>query len=83
MGQRMGLKTPEFRLSPSTSTTVFIEAGKYIAETPDWILLHPLPEFLQPQQAILRCIAGDQTGIDGADRCPDDPVRLDPGLVQR
>jgi hypothetical protein len=31
----------------------------------------------------LRRVAGDQAGIDGADRGADDPVRLDAGLVQR
>ena len=32
---------------------------------------------------MLRLIARDQAGIDGADRGADDPVRLDAGLVQR
>ena len=32
---------------------------------------------------ILRLVAGDETRVDGADRGPDDPVRLDPGFMQR
>jgi hypothetical protein len=28
-------------------------------------------------------IAGDEAGVDGADRSADDPVRLDAGFVQR
>ncbi len=84
MGQRIRSEKPRNAVCHRRPVRqFFIEAGKYIAETPDWILLHPLPEFLQPQQAILRRVTGDQTGIDGADRCPDDPVRLNPGLVQR
>ena len=31
----------------------------------------------------LRRVAGDEAGVDGADRGADDPVRLDAGLVQR
>ena len=61
----------------------FVEAGKRVAKIPDRILLHPLPEFLQPRQTVFRRIAGDQAGIDGADRGADDPVRLDAGFVQR
>ena len=38
---------------------------------------------LQPRQPVLRRIAGDQAGVDGADRGADDPVRLDAGLMQR
>ena len=62
---------------------LFVEAGKDVAKTPDRVLLHPLPEFPQPRQPVLRRIAGDQAGIDGADRGADDPVRLDAGFVQR
>ena len=61
----------------------FVEARKDVAKIPDRILLHLLPEFAQPRQTVLRCITGDQAGIDGADRGADDPVRLDAGLVQR
>src|SRR5216683_2127661 len=46
-------------------------------------LLDALPEFAQPRHALSRCIAGDQRGVDRADRGADDPVGLDPGLVHR
>ena len=32
---------------------------------------------------MLGLVAGDQAGIDGADRRADDPVRLDPAFVER
>ena len=41
------------------------------------------PKFLQPVEAMLGLVAGDQAGIDGADRGTDDPVRLDPAFVER
>ena len=41
------------------------------------------PEFLQRSETISVRIAGDQAGIDRADRGADDPVRLDAVLVQR
>jgi hypothetical protein len=62
---------------------LFIEAGKNVAKFPDRILLHLLPEFAQTRQPVLRRVAGDQAGIDGADRGADNPVRLDAGLMQR
>ena len=46
-------------------------------------MLHAAPEFLQRGQAVRRLVAGDQAGVDGADRGADHPVRLDAGLVQR
>src|SRR3954468_11614144 len=61
---------------------LFVEAGDDVAETPDRMLLHPLPELAQTRQSILRRVAGDETRVDGADRGADDPVRLDAGLMQ-
>ena len=40
-------------------------------------MLDLLPELGEARQAIVRFIAGDQAGIDGADRGADDPIRLD------
>ena len=60
-----------------------MKPGNDVAKTPDRVLLHLLPEFAQPRQPVLRRIARDQAGIDGADRGADDPVRLDAGFVQR
>jgi len=54
-----------------------------VHQTPEFLALHPAPEFLQPVEAILGLIAGDQAGVDGADRRADDPIRLDPGFVER
>ena len=54
-----------------------------VQSAPTLLAPHPVPELLQPGQAILRLVAGDQAGVDGADRCADDPVGLDAGLVQR
>jgi hypothetical protein len=62
---------------------LLVETGKGVAEIPDRLLLHPLPEFLQARQPLLGLVARDQAGIDRPDRSADDPVRLDAGLVQR
>ncbi len=44
---------------------------------------HHLPEFLQARHAFVRLIAGDDRGIDGADRNPGDPFRLETRMTQR
>src|SRR5258706_6327960 len=43
---------------------------------------NPLPEFPELQNSIVAPIARDQTGIDRADRSPDNPVRLDIRFMQ-
>ena len=84
MGQRVGPEEAGNAVGHRRPVgQLFVEARKDVAKTPDRILLHPLPEFAQPRQPVLRRIAGDQAGVDGADRGADDPVRLDAGLVQR
>src|SRR5215813_6217502 len=50
-----------------------------VRQTPEFLALHAAPEFL----AMLALVAGDQAGVDGADRGADDPVRLDPAFVER
>src|SRR5262245_32704813 len=62
---------------------LFVEARKDVTKIEGSSLLHPLPEFLEAREPVLRLVAGDQTRIDGADRGADDPVRLDAGLMQR
>ena len=42
-----------------------------------------VPEFLEPFQPALRWVAGDDRGVDGADRDADHPIRFQPGLMQR
>ena len=44
---------------------------------------HHLPEFLQARHASFRIIAGDDRGVDGADRNPGDPFRLKTRMTQR
>ena len=84
VGQRIGPEEPGNAVDHGRPVgQLFIEAGKRARKAPDRTLLHPLPEFLQARQAVFRRIAGDQAGIDGADRGADDPVRLDAGFVQR
>ena len=41
------------------------------------------PEFAQPFQPFVDAVAGDDGGIDAADRDPGNPVRLQPRFVQR
>ena len=47
------------------------------------MLLDPRPELVQTIDSMLRRIACDDRPIDGADRCADHPIGLDPRLVQR
>src|SRR5580700_3255825 len=42
-----------------------------------------LPELPQPQRALMRQVAGDNRGIDRADRGAGDPVRTDPAVLER
>jgi hypothetical protein len=41
------------------------------------------PKIPQAAEAIRYLVPGNNGAIDGADRCADDPVRLDAGVVQR
>ena len=74
-GNAVGHRRPVRELS--------LKPGKMSRKLQIRILLHLLPELAQARQPVLRRIAGDQAGVDGADRGADDPVRLDAGLVQR
>src|SRR5262249_18404362 len=51
-------------------------------KAPEFLASHAAPELLQPINAILRLIASDQAGIDRADGCADDSIRLNVGFVQ-
>ncbi len=44
---------------------------------------HHLPEFLQPRHPPGRFVAGDDRGIDGADRDAGDPFRLEARVAER
>jgi len=44
---------------------------------------HHVPEFLQPLDALFALIAGDDRGVDRADRDAGDPVRLEIEMTQR
>ncbi|HTR13698.1 MAG TPA: hypothetical protein VMI72_10730 [Roseiarcus sp.] len=46
-------------------------------------MLDAAPELAQLCQPVLGLVAGDNGGIDGADGRSDQPVGLDPDLVQR
>jgi hypothetical protein len=84
MGQRIGPEEARNAVGHGRPVReLFIEARKDVAKAPDRILLHLLPELAQTRQSVLWRIAGDQAGVDGADRGADDPVRLDPGFMQR
>ena len=45
--------------------------------------LDPLPKGLQAGEAFGHWVAGDDGGIDAADRSADHPIRLDAGFMQR
>ncbi len=42
-----------------------------------------IPELVQALQTLIRCIVGDDRGIDRADGSPYHPIRLDTGFVHR
>src|SRR6516225_6873997 len=44
--------------------------------------LHFPPKLVELSEAILRCVACNDAGIDGTDRGADDPIRFDARLVQ-
>ena len=50
---------------------------------PERAVLDPAPELLKARQPLARRIAGDQAGVDGADRGADHPVGLQPDLLHR
>src|SRR6516225_9754121 len=42
-------------------------------KAPELLAFHPPPELFQPIQAVSRLVAGDQAGVDCANRSPDNP----------
>ena len=46
-------------------------------------MLHSIPEVFETREPIFLGVAGNQARINRADRSSDDPIRLDPCLVQR
>src|ERR1700745_1181056 len=50
-------------------------------ESPSAVALWAAAECVQPLKSVLRLVSGNKTRFDGADRGPDDQVRLDPGLL--
>src|SRR5262245_60119625 len=81
-GKRVGLE--ESRNPAEQGRPVRRRVGQLrpARQAPELLAPHPAPELLQPVEAILRLVARDQAGIDGADRGADDPIRLDTRLVQ-
>ena len=59
------------------------DAGPGRKQAPEIRALHAAPELLQPIEAVFAPVAGDDAGVDGADRGADDPIGLDARLVQR
>src|SRR6516164_8589341 len=53
------------------------------AGDPKYATLHAPPEFLHTRKSVFHLVPRDKTRIDGADRGADDPVGLDPCLMQR
>lgn len=60
-----------------------IESEERALKAPVRLVLYAAPECVQPLKSVLWLVSGYKTRVDGADRGPDDPVRLDPGLLQR
>src|SRR5262245_8446946 len=81
-GKRIGLE--EARNAAEQRRPVGGRVGQLrpARQAPELLAPHPAPELLQPVEAVLRLVARDQAGIDGADRGADDPIRLDARLVQ-
>ncbi len=58
------------------------KSGREAAKIPSGVRFNSPPEFPELRNSIVAPVARDQTRIDGADRSPDDPVRLDVRFMQ-
>src|SRR5258706_2621737 len=58
------------------------KARRDASKIPSGMRFNPLPELPELRNSIVAAIARDQTGIDCADRSPDNPVRLDIRFIQ-
>ena len=59
------------------------QPGEELGQEGAGTLLDTPPEGAQAFETMLWRVAGDQRGVDGANRRADDPIRFDAGLVQR
>ena len=75
-----GLKKPEI---PVVSVTQFGRRGRSgtLASGVEDRICSSGPRILELRQPVFRLVAGDQAGVDGADRCADDPIWLDFGFM--
>src|SRR5262245_46009216 len=76
--QRIGLKESGNAAEQGRPIGCGVGEPRPVRQTPEFLTLHAAPEFLQPVEAMLALVAGDQAGVDGADRGADDPVRIIP-----
>src|SRR5262245_54911634 len=81
--QRIGLKESRNAAEQGRPIGRGVGEPRSVRQTPEFLALHAAPELLQPVEAMLALVAGDQAGVDGADRGADDPVRLDHAFVER
>src|SRR6516162_3070766 len=51
--------------------------------SPNWLLLHAIPKLGKLIKSLPRFVAGDDGAVNRTDRGADDPVGLDPALVER
>src|SRR5258705_10066597 len=58
------------------------KSGREAAKIPSGVRFNSPPEFPELRNSIVAPVARDQTRIDGADRSPDNPVRLDIRFMQ-
>src|SRR5258707_614851 len=58
------------------------KARRDASKIPSGMRFNPLPELPELRNSVVAAIARDQTGIDCADRSPDNPVRLDIRFIQ-
>src|SRR5258708_27700093 len=58
------------------------KARRDASKIPSGMRFNPLPKLPELRNSVVAAIARDQTGIDCADRSPDNPVRLDIRFIQ-
>jgi hypothetical protein len=79
---KIAASKPKRRIGCSVVSAAFL-ASKQRSRKPADVSHSIFPELLKFDEPIVKSVAGDEAGVDGANRGPNDPVRLHPGLVQR
>jgi hypothetical protein len=79
--ERIGLEESRNAAEHGRPIRRCVAEARPIRQAPELLAPHAPPELLEPLNAIVGLVAGNQAGIDGADRGADDPIRPDSRFV--